>query len=384
MRRFYCDWNASAPLRPEARAAMARALDVLGNPSSVHAEGRAARALLEECRGSVARLLDAGDARVVFTSGATEADNLAILGAAAAAERSGRPRRAVSTSIEHAAVLEPLRRLERDGWHLTLVPPDRTGRVDVGRMREASAGASLVSWMLVNNEIGTIQRVGELGVRSGAVLHCDASQAPGRVPLSFRDSGCDLLTLSGHKFGGPRGSGVLVARRGIPLEPLLVGGSQEHGLRAGTENGVAAAGLTAALEVAVREQEPANAALRSAMAALRSLLTEGIPGLVVVTPEEGAVSNTLCVLVPGVDGRALVVALDLAGVAASVGSACASGSTQASHVLLALGYAPEIARASLRLSLGPGVARADVDEIAARIVAVVAALRRSAATRSTP
>jgi cysteine desulfurase len=378
MRRLYFDWNASAPLRPEAAEAMARAAELAGNPSSTHAEGRAARDRVEDARARVSQALDAAGARVVFTSGATESDNLALLGFAAAAEGAGLPRKLVATAIEHSAVLEPARHLESRGWSLTLVNPDKDGRVDPAGVDAAAEGASLVSWMLANNDVGTIQPVESLPKRQGRVLHTDAAQVPGRLPLSFRALGCDLLTLSGHKFGGPKGSGVLVVRGESLLAPLSRGGGHEFGLRAGTENVAAAAGFAAALEAAVASREREAAHVKSLTDSLRSRIAARIPDAVFATPAEGALVNTTCVLFPGVDGRDLVVALDLAGVAASVGSACASGSNQPSHVLVAMGFPVKLARAALRLSLGAAHAAADVDELVDRLERVWRRVRSNA------
>ena len=377
MDRLYFDWNASAPLRAEAAEAMRRAEGLLGNPSSVHQEGRALRALLEEARGRVARALDAEGARVLFTSGATEANNLAILGFAGAAERAGLPRKLVTTSIEHSAVLAPVRRLEARGWEVVRVASDRSGSVNPTDLLERATGASLVSWMLANNQVGTLQAVASVARRGSFVLHTDASQAPGRLPVSFRALGAGLLTLSGHKIGGPRGVGVLVAREESLVEPMILGGDQEFGARAGTEDMAGILGFAAALDCAVRDLDGTVARMRELSARLRRSLVSAFPWARVVTPESGALPNTLSLVFPGLDGRALVVALDMEGVAVSVGSACASGSIEPSHVLLALGFTPEEARGAMRISFGATTSATEVDELVSRIVRVVSRLRGS-------
>lgn len=368
MKRLYFDYNASAPLRPEAAAAMRAADASPGNPSSVHAEGRAARALVESARLRVLQALDAGDARLVWTSGATEADNLAILGAARSAELRGGPRRLVVSAIEHSAVLGPARRLEEAGWSVARVKPDADGRVDPAALIAAADGsAAIVSCILASNEVGTVQDVAALAGKVDSLVHTDASQVIGRLPFSFRSLGVDLATLSSHKLGGPRGVGALLVRRGAPLEPLVAGGDQEDGLRPGTENVAGIAGFAAALEAAVAEQPAAGARMAAQLERLRRAIPTLWPTARIATPVRGTLPNTLALTVGGVDGRALVLSLDLAGIAASVGSACASGAIEPSHVLLAMGRSERDARATVRLSWSPAATDADVDELLRRL-----------------
>jgi cysteine desulfurase len=364
--RIYLDHNAGAPLRAEARAAM---LDVLdgppANPSSAHREGARARRVLEDARAEVAALLGAAPGEVVFTSGATEANNLALRGVLAT---SGERRGLVVTAIEHASVLEPARRLAEEGIALTAVPVDGAGRVDAaGVVAACDDGTALVSVGLANGEVASVAPVSGIAARlqgRGLAIHTDAAQAAGRLPLDVTALGVDLLSLSSHKLGGPAGVGALWVRHGTALRPLLTGGPQERERRAGTEPVAAIAGFAAAARAA--REELAVAASR--MARLRDRLWHGlrarVPDVVRHGPVgDGCLPNTLNVRFPGCAGESLLVLLDLAGVAASLGSACAAGAPEPSHVLRAMGLDDEAARSGLRLSLGPGTTEAEVDTV---------------------
>jgi cysteine desulfurase len=361
--RIYLDHNAGAPLRPEARAAMLAVLDgPPANPSSSHREGAQARRTLEQARAEVAGLLAAAPPEVVFTSGATEANNLALAGVLAA-----RPdrRRVVVTAVEHASVLEPAHRLAAAGVAVTVVPVDPAGRVAVPHVLAAcDADTALVSVGLANGEIGTLAPVAEIASAlrgRGIAVHTDAAQAAGRMPVSVAALGVDLLSLSSHKLGGPSGAGALWVRPGTHLRPLLTGGPQERARRAGTEPVAALAGFGAAAGAARAELDDAA----PAMAALLDRLWRGLRARVPDVVRHGGIGpslpNTLNVRFPGCAGESLLVLLDLAGVAASLGSACAAGAPEPSHVLRAMGLDEEAARGGLRLSLGPRTTAAEID-----------------------
>ncbi|MFL6832915.1 MAG: cysteine desulfurase family protein [Xanthobacteraceae bacterium] len=356
--RIYFDWNATAPLRKEARAAALAAFDVNGNPSSVHGEGRAARRLIEHAREQVAALVGAQPRNVVFTSGGTEANMLALAPAAA------RDRLLVS-AIEHPSVLAggrfPSGSVER-------LPVTGSGTLDLAALerRLAALGSrALVSLMLANNEAGVVQPVAQaaqLVHAAGGVLHVDAVQAVARIPCDINALGADLLTLSGHKIGAPKGIGALIGRTEFPLvDALIKGGGQERGLRAGTENVAGIAGFGAAA-AAAREGFTTEAAR---MAALRDRLEAGLkaasPAVVIFGTESERLPNTTLFAVAGMKAETAVIALDLEGVAVSAGAACSSGKVQPSHVLAAMGVPPHLARAGVRVSLGPSTTESEVD-----------------------
>jgi len=363
--RIYLDHNATTPLRSEVREAMLAALDAgPGNPSSVHGEGAAARASLERAREAVAVLLGAAPRQVVFTSGATEANNTVL-----AATR----RHLVTSSAEHPSVLGPAEALEARGVRVTRVPVDTHGRLDPEAVAESLApDTDLVSILWANNETGVVQPLEAIAERlhaRGAVLHVDATQTAGRLSLEPL-AAADFVSLSAHKLNGPPGVGALVARRTLP--PLLCGGGQEEARRAGTENvpGIVGFGVACALAAAERGERAARDT------ALRDRLWEGLRALGARRngDPERALPNTLNVELPGRDAELLVQALDLEGVAVSSGAACHSGSVRPSHVLLAMGRSPAQARASLRFSVGWGVDEAAVDAALERLRAVLARL----------
>jgi cysteine desulfurase len=360
--RAYFDWNATAPLRPAARAAMLAALAVTGNASSVHAEGRAARRLIEEARSKVAALVQAEPQNVIFTSGATEANMLALTPNWGAVPR--RDRLFVS-AIEHPSVRSGGRFAASE---IQEVPVTADGIVDLDALRTALAKTKypLVSVMIANNETGVVQpvrQVAEIVHAAEGILHVDGVQGAGRLPIGMIDLGADLLSLSSHKIGGPQGAGALIRRPGLVPEPLIRGGGQERGFRAGTENVAAIAGFGAAAEAAL-----AGLASESArMAALRDRMETDIRS---VTPDvvvfgEGAprLGNTSLLAVPGTKAETALIAFDLNGIALSSGSACSSGKVQPSHVLAAMGLEPSLARAALRISLGWETSEADLDRL---------------------
>lgn len=372
----YLDYNATAPVRPEAAAAVAEALGAPGNPSSVHGFGRRARKHVEDARERVAALIGAAPADIVFTSGGTEANALALAGA-------GRKRLLVS-AIEHDSVLAAAAALDPEAPR---IPAARDGRVDLGALDgllAAQGGAALVSVMLANNETGVIQPAAEIARRAhaaGALFHCDAVQAAGKMPIDVQELGADLLSLSAHKLGGPQGVGALYVAEHVALAPLLRGGGQERGRRAGTENVPGIAGFGAAAAAALRDLADMAriAALRDALEAAvlaRSNRARRL-GVRIAGGEAPRLPNTSCVVLPGVPSETQVMALDLAGVAVSAGSACSSGKVRPSHVLAAMGHSAEDAGAAIRASFGWASAPADVERFVEAWSAMAA--RRAAA-----
>jgi cysteine desulfurase len=353
--RIYLDHNAGSPMRPAVRDAIARVgASAHGNPASVHRAGQSARRALEQARQQVATLMGASPRAIVFTSGGTESNNLAVHGAARAA--GGDRRRIVTSAIEHSSIIAPLADLEGRGFEVVRIAPDHNGRVNPDAVAAAiDNGVALVTVGLVNAEVGTIMDVAAVAQRAarvGATFHLDAAQAAGRIKLRVQELGCDLMTLSAHKLGGPPGIGALFVRPGTRLAPLMLGGPQESGLRAGTPNllgaigfGVAAAEVSGALD-----DERARIAVLADT--LLDHLTASIAGLDLNGPRHGRVANTLNLTFPGVLGESMLIALDLEGVEVSMGSACAAGAVEPSHVLTAMGRSPAKARSSLRISLG--------------------------------
>jgi cysteine desulfurase len=376
--RVYLDHNAGAPLRATAREAMAAALSSVGNPSSAHREGAAARQLVEQARREVAALVGARPADVVLTSGATEANNLALRGVLAPGER------LVTTAVEHASILAPAADLEGAGVEVERVGVRADGTLDrAGFVRACARRPRLVSVALANGEVGVTCDVAEIAadVRgAGALLHTDAAQAAGRMPLDVTRLGVDLLSLSSPKLGGPAGVGALWIRPGLQLRPLVSGGPQERGRRAGTENLLGVIGFGAAAAAARAEGGAAAQRMRQGRDLLWKLLEEGVPGIERHgAPWAQTLPNTLNVHVPGISGESLLVLLDLGGVAASLGSACAAGSAEPSHVLQAMGFDDERARAGLRLSLGPETTDDDVRRATSVIAEAAARIRRERA-----
>jgi cysteine desulfurase len=380
LRRAYLDYAATTPLHPEVREAMEPFFgQVFGNPSSIHSFGREARLAVEQARQAVAALIGADPAEIVFTSGGTEADNLAVLGAARLRREKGR--KVVVSAVEHHAVLNACRHLERrEGFEVVLLPVDGHGRVNPEELLRVLDGQTvLVSVMLANNETGTLQPVRELARlcrERGVLFHTDAVQAVGHIPVNVRELGVDLLSLSAHKFYGPKGAGALYVRRGVRLEPLFQGGGQERRIRPGTENVAGIVGLGAACRVAAREMAEREARV----AALRGRLEEGIRRLfpearVNGHPEE-RLPGILNVVFPGVEGEALLLNLDLKGVAASAGAACSAGSVEPSHVLLAMGLSEDLAHGAVRFSLGRESREEDVEHVLEVLPPIVERLRR--------
>ena len=379
MRRVYLDHAATTPVDPEVAELMAQVLrEVPGNPSSIYAEGRRARALVDRARGEVAEAIGADPAEIVFTSGGTEADNLALRGVLAA--RDGEADGIVTSAIEHHAVLDTARDLEARGRaRVTVLAVDREGRVapdDVARALDERT--ALVSVMHGNNEIGTLQPIAEIGAvcRSrGIPFHSDAVQTVGALELDVRALPVDLLSVNAHKFYGPKGVGALFVRKGTRIATVQTGGGQEKGRRTGTENVPGIAGLGAAMRIAMARRAAESARL----VALRDRLIAGvkarIPDATLTGHPTERLPNNASFCFSGTQGEALVVSLDLEGFSVSSGSACTSGDTEPSHVLLALGLARELAQGSLRVTVGRDTTAGDVDAFLAALPPIVARLR---------
>jgi cysteine desulfurase len=360
--RVYLDWNATTPLRPEAREAMAAAWDLSGNPSSVHAEGRQARRLIEDARAGVAAAVGAIAQNVVFTSGGTEANALALTPGLRRASGLAVERLVVS-AIEHASVLAGG---QFPGEAISTVGVTRTGLIDLDRLRGALEGEppALVSIMLANNETGAVQPVNEAAEivhAAGGLLHVDAIQAFGKIPFDINGMSADLVTLSAHKIGGPKGVGAVVLAEGLSgLEPLLRGGGQERGHRAGTENVAGIAGFGAAARIAIGALEKDAIHLENLQNRLETGLRQ-TAGVIVFSEEIPRLPNTTLFTIPGLKAETAVIGFDLSGIAVSSGSACSSGKVQPSHVLKAMGFDREIAQGAVRLSLGWSTSETDVD-----------------------
>jgi len=378
--QVYLDWNATAPLRPEARAAMLAACDVIGNPSSIHAQGRAARRLIEQARAQVAALVGVEPSHVVFTSGGTEANVLALTPQIRQGGGHAPYGRLLISAIEHPSV----RAGGRFSPHsVEEIPVDGQGLLDMPQLERrltelASAGGRpLVSLMLANNETGVIQPVSAVAARvhaAGGLLHVDAVQGPGKTLCNFNVLNADLLTLSAHKLGGPKGAGALIMRADLQIEPLVKGGGQERGQRAGTENVAGIAGFGAAAEAA----RLAFSGESPRMMALRGLLDAGIrqacAEAVIFGGEAERLPNTTLFTVPGMKAETAVIAFDLEGVAVSSGAACSSGKVESSHVLAAMGVAPELARGAIRVSLGYATTELEIEAFLGAWTKLVGAL----------
>lgn len=384
---LYADYAATTPMSPAAVNAMLPYLQsVYGNPSSQHRVGQAAAQALQAARESIARCICAAPREITFTSGGSEADTMAIRSGALWGQTRGKTH-LISTAFEHHAVLNTLKQLESEGFSVTLLTPPESGIISPGQVAEAlREDTALVSVMFANNEIGTIQPIADIGRLCrdrGVLFHTDAVQAAGHLPIDVQAQNIDFLSLSAHKFYGPKGVGLLYTRAGIPLTPVIAGGGQERGKRGGTENVPGIAAMAAALQEScgILEQESRR------LSALRDRLIAGlltVPQTVLNGDPIQRLPGNVNVSFPGIAGESLLLLLDEAGICASSGSACASGSLEPSHVLLAIGRSPRLASASLRLTLGRGTTDEDVDTLLAVIPAAVARLRSRSALWQNP
>jgi cysteine desulfurase len=380
MRRIYLDNNATTPVLPEVLDAMRPYFsEQFGNASSIHHHGQHTRAAVEDARESVAALLGCNAAEIVFTSGGTEADNLAIAGLVQPGDH------VITSSIEHHAVLFACKHLEEMGSELTILPVDARGLVDPGDVRRAlRPNTKLISVMMANNETGVLQPVEEIGkiaAEAGVYFHVDAVQAAAKVPIDVKRIGCHALSISGHKIHAPQGVGALYVKKGTPLRPLFYGGRHERSRRAGTENVPGIIGLGKAAQIAKYGLDHGD---DKKMAAMRNRLQKGILAQVedACVNGDGAVRvhNTTNIRFDGIEGEALVIALDLKGMAVSTGAACSSGAIEPSHVLIAMGLTPSQARASIRFSLGKQTTTEDIDLALALVPETVARLRELSPT----
>jgi cysteine desulfurase len=378
--RIYLDNAATTPVRAEVAQAMHAASDDGNyNPSSLHAEGRRARALLDAARERAASILGASRSEITFTSSGTEADNLALLGVLhAAAPRS----HIVTTAIEHHAVLSAVERLREEGYDTTVLPVGADGKIAPADFAAALRPSTvLASVMYANNEIGSIQPIAELAAiarQRGVLFHSDAVQAPSWLPVDVRSLGVDLLSLSAHKCYGPKGSGLLYVRRGVPLVPVTFGGGQEFGRRSGTPNVVGAIGLARALELASRERPGTAARVAGLRDRLEMGICAGVPDVRVNGALVSRLPNNLSTSFAGVESAAMLIRLDLSGIAVSAGSACTSGSLEPSHVLAAIGLGDHWQRGTIRFSLGRQTTRDEIDCVVAEVPRIVAELRSPA------
>jgi cysteine desulfurase len=376
---IYLDHAATTPMRPEVWAAMAPfGTQTFGNPSGVHGVSRTAKNALEESRERIAAIIGAKPLEVVFTSGGTESDNLAIKGAVL----SSTPRQGLVTSaIEHEAVLETADFLKRLGMPVTIVGVDPEARVDPDEIASAvNDGTAVVSVMMVNNETGTVQDIAAISeavkqVNPAALFHTDAVQAFGSETVDVDELGIDLLTITAHKFGGPKGAGILYVRDGTPLEPVIHGGGQELGRRSGTHDVASAVGIATAVEAAVADRERFETEVRATRDRMERLIIDSLGDVVVNTPQTGRSSHHLNVRFPGVRNETLLMLLDQSEVAASAGSACQSGAATVSHVLEAIGLTPDQARESTRFSFGWTSTMDEADQAAAIVTDIVSRLR---------
>ena len=377
--RIYLDHNATTPPSDAVVQRMAAVLrDEFGNPSSVHHFGQRAKAIIDEARSAVAALISADPGDVVFTGGGTEGDNLAIRGVAESVESTGR-KHLIASAIEHEAVLNTLKALARRGWKTTLLPVDESGIVSPDDLKAAMTDeTALVSVMHANNEIGTVQPIRELAAiarERRALFHTDAVQSAGKLQIDVRALGVDLLSISAHKFYGPKGVGALWIRRGVRLQAPLTGGKQERSRRAGTENVAGIAGMGVAAREAIAKMDAEAARLSALRDRLEDGILRGVTGTALNGVRSPRVPNTTNISFDRTEAESLLIALDLEGVAVSTGSACSSGTLEPSHVLKAMGFPPHRTQNSLRFSLGAANTEADIDRVIAVLPGIVEKLR---------
>ncbi len=378
MRKVYLDHAATTPLHPEVYSLMCRFMkDTFGNPSSIHSYGQEARKWVEEARQQVAGLINADPNEICFTSGGTEADNLAILGAAAARHKKGN--HIITSSIEHHAVLDTCKYLEKNGYEVTFLPVDGYGMVDPGDVKKAiRRDTILISIMHANNEIGTIEPIEEIGRiarEHEVVFHTDAVQTVGKIPVDVEALGVDLLTLSSHKIYGPKGVGALYKRKGVRLLPVMHGGGQERKLRSGTENTIGFVGFGKAAEIAARDLEEEHDRTKRLRDRLVKGVMEKIPEVRLNGHPEKRLPHNANFSFAYVEGESMLLSLDLKGIAASSGSACSSRALQPSHVLTAIGLPYELIHGSLRMTLGRANGEEDVDYVLEVLPEIVTRLR---------
>lgn len=387
-KRIYMDYNATTPMSPEVLEFYKEKLEHYANASSLHEDGRRARSDMETARANVAALVNVKAEEIIFTSGGSESNNTVLNSMIAAGKKRGR-NLIVTTAIEHPCVLEASKRLAEDfGMEVIYLPVDEKGVVKMDAYKDALAKKPvLVSVMTANNEIGTVQDIKTLCAmahEAGALFHTDAVQAAGKIPVDLADWGVDYATFSGHKIYGPKGVGALFVKKGCPIEPLVRGGHQENGLRAGTYNAPAIAAYGEAARLAKADIEYYGTHTRALRNRLRDGLLSRIPDIRVNGHETSVLPNTLDVSFPGAEGEAILLHLDLLGVDVSTGSACASGSLEPSHVLVATGLGPELAHGSIRFSFGKYSTEEEVDYILEKFPSVIETLRKMSTVYNMP
>jgi cysteine desulfurase len=378
MRKVYLDHNATTPVRPEVLKAMLPYFsEKFGNASSIYASGQEAKVALEEAREKVAEILGASPSEIFFTSGGTESDNLALKGTAFANRKKGK--HIITSEIEHPAVLESCKFLEKEGFKVTYLPVDSQGFVHPEDLRKTiREDTTLVSVMHANNEVGTIQPIQELSKiteERGAYFHTDAIQTVGKIAMDLQRLNMDMLSVSGHKIYGPKGVGALYVRKGVRITPWAHGGHHERSRRAGTENVPAIVGFSRALELLNEEREKHNQHLRNLTETFYRKLVESIPDVILHGDLNRRIPSTLSLSFKGVEGESVILSLDMKGVAVSTGSACSSGTLEPSHVLSAMGVAPEIAQGAIRFSFGKDNSMEDVEYVAGILPEIVSRLR---------
>ncbi|MFP3041076.1 cysteine desulfurase [Treponema primitia] len=392
-RRIYVDYNATTPLNNAVKAGMIEDFEIYGNASSMHSSGRHAHARLEEARKAVGDLIGAPAKTVIFTSGGSESNNTVFqairrLASDSAGKPLGGRTEIITTAIEHPCVLNSAAYLKSLGFTVYFLPVDQYGKVKMDEYRKVlSEKTLLVSVMMANNEIGTIQdikEIAELAKAAGAWMHTDAVQAAGKIPVNVDDLKVDYLTMSGHKIYGPKGIGALYVRPGSPLFPLIHGGHQEDGFRAGTYNNIGILGYGKAAELAKKNLEAYGRDIRVLRNQLRDGLLAKVPNITINGHPTDVLPNTLNVSFPGAEGESILLGMDLNGIEASTGSACASGSLEPSHVLMAVGVGPELAHGSIRFSLGWGVTKEDIEYIIDTVPPIIARFRAMSTVSSVP
>lgn len=379
MDRIYLDYAATSPVLPEVLDAMLPFfMSCFGNPSGIHENGRETRKAVEQARREVAETLGAESREIVFTSGGSESDNLAIEGTAFALREKGN--HIITSQIEHHAVLNTCRWLEKQGFRVTYLPVDAYGLVDPDSVRDAIGNDTvLVSIMTANNEIGTVEPVSEIGEicrEKGVLFHTDAVQAIGMMNIHAAEINADLISLSAHKFHGPKGTGALYIRKGTKLESLIHGGAQERGLRAGTENVPGIVGMGKAITVAAKEREENQQRIRELRDQMIRIVLERIPGSQLNGHPEKRLANNCHFSFAGIESEALLLRLDLAGISVSGGSACTSGSMEPSHVLQAIGLKDEMLKSGIRMTMGRETTREEIEKTAEKMSEIIADLRQ--------
>lgn len=378
MKRVYLDHNATTPVHPEVMEAMKPYfMDDFGNPSSLHGFGRKARVAVERAREKIAGILKCLPQEIIFTSGGTESDNMAIKGTAWARKDIGR--HIITSTIEHHAVLEPFHFLERNGFETTFLKPDSKGRISVDDLKKAiRPDTILVTIIHANNETGTVQdiaKMAEVAHRVGVLFHTDAVQSTGKIPYEIDKLGVDMLSVSGHKLYGPKGVGLLYLNRKTKIHQLSHGGSHESNRRAGTENVPGVVGLAKAIWIAWRDMDEETKKLTRLTSVFTEEVKKRIPDITIIGDQENRVPNTVNIAFSAIEGESILLSLDLKGIAVSAGSACASGETEPSHVILAMGVPPELAQAAIRFSFGRSNELSDLDYVLDILEKEVARLR---------